>query len=104
MFRDFFFIHADVIRNSFVLLLLTLGTVLATALVTWRMVLTKAFREANQNIIQENVELRIRNQELRALQASHLATIVRLTVVQGVAVSSADAVKEIARSHEGGVR
>ena len=104
MFQDFFFIHSDVIRNAFVLVVWVSLVVFVAVLVTRFVYRKKAFREANQNIIQENVELRIRNQELRALQASHLATIERLTVVQGVAVSSADAVKEIARSHEGGVR
>ena len=104
MFRDFMFMHADVIRNAFVLVVWVAAGAFTTVLVTRWAYRRKAYREANQNIIQENVELRIRNQELRALQASHLATIERLTVVQGVAVSSADAVKEIARSHEGGVR
>lgn len=95
MFADFWQIHSDVIRNSFVLLVLVLAGATITALVTWRLVRARAYRDANQNIIQENVELRIRNDELRQIQASHLATIERLTVVQNGALGAARTVQEL---------
>ena len=97
MFRDFMFMHADVIRNAFVLVVWVAAGAFATVLITQWAYRRKAYREANQNIIQENVELRIRNQELRALQASHLATIERLTVVQNGAVSAARTVQELVK-------
>ena len=97
MFHDFWYMHADVIRNAFVLVVWVVAGAFTTVLITRWAYRRKAYREANQNIIQENVELRIRNQELRALQASHLATIERLTVVQNGAVSAARTVQELVK-------
>lgn len=97
MFADFLFIHADVIRNSVVLLLLTLGTVLVTVLVTWRLVLTKAHREASANLKQRNAELTVENKALREQNERQWKEIERLTHVQDTAVAAARSVQEAAK-------
>ena len=100
MLHDFWFIHADVIRNSIVLLILVGGGSFITILITRWVYRKKAYREADEHLKQKNVELRI---ELRAVKETNeklLATIERLTRVQNAAVGAANTVHEIVKEIE----
>jgi len=95
MFADFWYMHADVIRNAIVLVLWVAAGVFITVLITRWVYRKKAFREANEHLLQECIELRIKNTELRAVLKEHLGTIERLTIVQGAAVGMARTVQAV---------
>jgi hypothetical protein len=95
MFADFWYMHADVIRNAFVFFLWTVALVAVTALVTWRLVLQAAHRQASETLKQKNVELTIRCQELTAVKAEQWREIERLTRVQNGAIGMANTMKEL---------
>lgn len=97
MFADFWQIHADVIRNAFVLLVLVLSGSALTALVTWRLTLRHAYRQANATLKQRNVELTIENRGLRETNNRQWKEIERLTHVQSTAVAAARSVQEVAK-------
>jgi hypothetical protein len=101
MFRDFFFVHADVLRNVFVLLVFTGGTVLLTLLVSRWTYRKKAITEASVYLKQSIAEARIERDAVKEVNAALLATIERLTHVQNTATAAArSVVEEVAKAKE----
>jgi hypothetical protein len=92
MLRDFFFIHADVLRNSFVLVSFTGITIAITLLVSRWTYRRKAIAEASAYLKQSIAEARIREDEVRAVNAKQWKEIERLTKVQNTAVAAARSV------------
>ena len=94
MIHDFFFIHADVMRNCFVLILWKGGLLLGTTLVNrWRY-RKRAISEASVYLKQSISEARIERDAVRQTNVQLLATIERLTKVQGTAVAAARSISE----------
>jgi len=94
---DFWTIHSDVIRGAFVLLVWVLAGAALTALITWRLTLRHAYRQANATLKQRNVELTIENRGLRETNERQWKEIERLTHVQSTAVAAARSVQGVAK-------
>ncbi len=94
MLRDFLFVHADVLRNSVVLLMVTGLTVGITLLVSRWTYRKKAIQEASAYLKQAIAEARIERDAVKETNARLLATVERLTKVQNTAVAAARSVAE----------
>jgi hypothetical protein len=95
MFIDFWTMHADVIRNAFVLLTWMAVVMLATVLATRHVYRKKAIKEASEYLKQKNVELRIENRIFKETNGALLTTVERLTKVQNAAMGAANTIHEI---------
>lgn len=98
MLRDFFFIHADVFRNAFVMLCMFGLWSVVEAIIIRVHYRKRAIEEADEDLKQQVVEWRIRYKEARAEKADDRATIERLTQVQNTGVAAANAIKEAVRT------
>jgi hypothetical protein len=94
MLRDFLLIHADVMRNSFVLVMFTGITVGITLLVSRWTYRKKAIAEASAYLKQAIAEARIERDAVKETNTALLATVERLTKVQNTAVAAARSVAE----------
>ena len=94
MFRDFFQIHADVLRNSVVLFILVATAIGLTILITWQACRKRAIQDAKEYLKQRIAESEVKDAALRAFMDEFKETIERLTVVQGTAHAAARSISE----------
>jgi len=97
MFTDFFFIHADVLRNAFVLFLYTVMLVGATTLVVRWLYRKKAVAEASSYLKQKIAEVITREEEVKSLNERLFREIERLTRIQNTALAAAHSIEEAVR-------
>ena len=94
MLRDFFLVHADIMRNSFVLFLFTATAIGVTILITWQACRRKAIQDAREYLKQRIVESEVKDAALREYLDEFKETIERLTKDHNAAVGAARTIQE----------